>query len=331
MSVVYVFHVFVISILFLSSTVWLHLPHVLSLLQHHHTHLSVPCASSLVVSFPVLGGGASLGTVAALLSTACPAGQRRGWLAEGSLPAGQLRLGGPLKARQRWGWHRLLLLLWGPLGPGRQKQRTSQTDRRIDWQTARLTCRQTRTLCCCSCDGTWTCPPTCISCSPAWMSLHHSEGKKKEKGKLQTSFLMWPCPLGRRDVSGARCSVTSRQRCSTSTIAHGTLQVTQDEINKTGLGLQRLVEVINYWKLFYILGIYFFVSVSNQCQKYRFFWHYGTNSMQTLKKKKKLILAFSITVRTELGMQIIYLLIGRWLILSINYQLIKKLWFFLRI
>lgn len=159
-----------------------------SLLQHHHTHLSVPCAPPLVLSFPVLGGGASLGTVAALLPTARPAGQRRGRLAEGPLPAGQLGLGGPLKACQGWGRHRLLLLLRGPLGPSRRRRRTSQTDRRIDGQTAGQTGGRAPTLCCCSCDGTWTCPPTCISCSPAWPSLRRSEGKKR-KGKVQDQRL----------------------------------------------------------------------------------------------------------------------------------------------
>ena len=62
-----------------------------------HTHLAITCAASLVLSFSVFGGGVALGTVAPLLSTSCPAGQRGGRLADCPLPTRMLCLWRPLK------------------------------------------------------------------------------------------------------------------------------------------------------------------------------------------------------------------------------------------
>lgn len=82
------------------------------------THLAVACAASFVLSFSVFGRGIALGAVASLLSTACPAGQRRGGLADCPLPTWMLRLGRPLKTWQGGRGHWLLFLLQRPLTPG---------------------------------------------------------------------------------------------------------------------------------------------------------------------------------------------------------------------
>lgn len=82
------------------------------------THLAIACAASLVLSFSVFGRGVALGAVASLLSTACPAGQRRGGLADCPLPTRMLCFGRPLKTWQGGRGHGLLFLLQRPLRPG---------------------------------------------------------------------------------------------------------------------------------------------------------------------------------------------------------------------
>lgn len=87
------------------------------------THLALPRAAPLLVlSLPVLGGGAALAAAAAapapFLAAAGAAGVRGGRLADGALAAGVLRLGSPLEARHGGRRRRLLLLLRRPLRPG---------------------------------------------------------------------------------------------------------------------------------------------------------------------------------------------------------------------
>lgn len=79
-------------------------------------YLSFPGAPALLVLAPVLGGGAVLCAVAALLAAAGSAGQGVGRLAGGALAALVLLLGRALQAGHGGRGGHLLVLVRAPLG-----------------------------------------------------------------------------------------------------------------------------------------------------------------------------------------------------------------------